>query len=94
MGKGKKKAKGKKMSGGKKVTEDNSANDSPRRFQPSQEQVQMAIMATANRTEDPLKNWTRIQNEECPICMLPLPLRGSDINIIVLPVVKLYVWAA
>ena len=41
MGKGKKKAKGKKMSGGKKVTEDNSANDSPRRCQPSQEQVQM-----------------------------------------------------
>ena len=35
-------------------------------------------MAATNRTEDPLKNWTRLQNEECPICMLPLPLRGSD----------------
>ena len=80
MGKGKKKAKGKKMSGGKKVTEDNSANDSPRRFQPSQEQVQMAIMATANRTEDPLKNWTRIQNEECPICMLPLPHQVKELT--------------
>ena len=35
--------------------------------------VERARLAAANRTEDPLKNWIRIQNEECPICMLPLP---------------------
>jgi len=42
--------------------------------------MERARLAATNRTEDPLKNWTRLQNEECPICMLPLPLRGSDTN--------------
>jgi hypothetical protein len=31
-----------------------------------------AIEAARNRTEDPLKNWTRPAPAECPICMIPL----------------------
>ena len=31
------------------------------------EQMERARLAAANRKEDPLKNWTRIQNEECSI---------------------------
>jgi len=31
-----------------------------------------------SRTEDPLLNWTRPSREECPICMIPLPLNGAE----------------
>ena len=80
MAKGKKKAnKGKKSSRGKKTSEETSVGDSST-CEISEEQYERAILAAANRTEDPLKNWKRIQNEECPICMLPLPYDASDIN--------------
>ena len=46
-------------------------------YQPTEQQKERAIEAAVNRTEDPLKNWTRLQNEECPICMLPLPFESS-----------------
>ena len=80
MGKGKKKTKGKKRSGGKKVREDdtNVNVDDSSRLQITPEQYEKAREAAANRTEDPLKNWTRLQNEECPICMLPLPFALSE----------------
>ena len=62
-------------SGGKneKVRDDEtSEGDSPTfQLRLGPEQVQRARLAAANRTEDPLKNWTRLQNEDCPICMLP-----------------------
>jgi len=35
--------------------------------------------AADKRTEDPLKNWIRPHNEECPICLLPLPVDGGII---------------
>ena len=76
MGKGKKKKanKGKKSSGGKKVRDDKDGGDSSTvQITMSMEQIERARLAAANRTEDPLKNWTRLQNEDCPICMLPLP---------------------
>ena len=79
MGKGKKKAnKGKNRSGGKKekVREDTGVGGSSHNITPELEE--RARLAAENRTEDPLKNWTRLQNEECPICMLPLPFRESD----------------
>ena len=77
MGKGKKKKanKGKKKDG-KKTENDTGLGGTSLPVTP--EQMERAISAAANRTEDPLKNWTRLQNEECPICMLPLPLRGSE----------------
>ena len=71
MGKGKKKTKRKKR-GGKKQKDDSDSEG------PTHEQMEMARLAAANRTEDPLKNWTRPQNEECPICMLPLPHEPSE----------------
>ena len=46
---------------------------------PTEQQKERAIEAAVNRTDDPLKNWTRLQNEECPICMLPLPWDPSEI---------------
>ena len=70
MGKGKKKAKGKKMSGGKKVKKDTNVDDSYRlqlQYAITPEQKEKGRLAAANRTEDPLKNWTRLQNEECPL---------------------------
>ena len=73
MGKGKK-AKGKKRSGGRKRKEENPKDWIISDYtEPSQEQIERSRLAASNRTEDPLKNWTRLQNEECPICMLPLP---------------------
>ena len=72
MGKGKKKTKGKKRSSGKKEKVRDDA------FSP--EQLESARLAAANRKEDPLKNWTRLQNEECPICMLPIPHEVSESN--------------
>lgn len=30
------------------------------------------------KRQDPLLNWTRPTREECPICMVPLPLGGAD----------------
>ena len=41
--------------------------------------VHVAIEAAANRKVDPLKNWTRPPRDECPICLLPLPVRSDDI---------------
>ena len=80
MGKGKKKAKGKKSSGGKKISEETSVGNSSTTLQITSEQCERARSAAANRTEDPLKNWTRLQNEECPICMVPLSHEASDFN--------------
>ena len=77
MGKGKKKSNKGKKRGGKKNREDTCVGDSSRNIPP--ELMERARLAAASRTEDPLKNWTRLQNEECPICMLPLPL-GSEIS--------------
>ena len=45
---------------------------------PTPQQCERARLAAANRTEDPLKNWTRLRNKECPICMLPLPFASSE----------------
>ena len=37
--------------------------------------------AVPDQSEDRLSNWTRPTREECPICMLPLPLKpGESIN--------------
>ena len=74
MGKGKK-AKGKKRRDGKK-TKDNKAVGAGKSVwaHPTQEQHEMAVAAASQRMTDPLKSWTRLQNEECPICMLPLPI--------------------
>ena len=41
--------------------------------------VHVAKEAAANRKVDPLKNWTRPPRDECPICLLPLPVRSDDI---------------
>ena len=76
MGKGKKKANKGKKRGGEKNREDAVVGNSLR-LQITPEQMERARLAAANRKEDPLKNWTRIQNEECPICMLPLPHEAS-----------------
>ena len=54
MGKGKKKTKRNKR-GGKKQKDDSDSEG------PTHEQMEMARLAAANRTEDPLKNWTRPQ---------------------------------
>ena len=35
--------------------------------------------AAEKRTEDPLINWVRPFNEECPICLLPLPVDDDGI---------------
>ena len=35
--------------------------------------------AAGKRMEDPLKNWIRPHNEECPICLLPLPVDAGGI---------------
>ena len=87
MGKGKKKAnKGKKRNGGKKTRDDQGVICDPSSLQIEQQierirlAAEMASETAANRTEDPLKNWTRLRNEECPICMLPLPLEPSEFN--------------
>ena len=83
MGKGKKKKanKGKKRDVKKtEDTEEEEGNFSRLQIKITPEQRERARLAAANRTEDPLKNWTRLQNEECPICMLPLPFRNSDTN--------------
>ena len=77
MGKGKKKTKGKKR-GGKKESDGNMEEENDTFAKLSKEQKDIAIAACANRKEDPLKNWTRLQNEECPICMLPLPLLMNE----------------
>ena len=48
---------------------------------PRPEQIQglrRAREAAAKRTKDPLKSWVRPQREECPICLLPLPLRRNE----------------
>ena len=80
MGKGKKKTKGKKR-GGKKESEGSKEEENDTFAKLSQEQKDAAIAACANRKEDPLTNWTRLQNEECPICMLPfLPHSESETN--------------
>ena len=113
MGKGKKKTKGKKREG-KTVRDDTGVvllrddtgvvllrADTGVALRVTQEQMERARLAASYRTEDPLKNWTRLQNEECPICILPLYpfacflyLMEHLVSIIVLPVVKKYVGAA
>ena len=88
MGKGKKKVKGKKRDG-KKTNDDKAVGEGKHVWsvkeknvwsvkEPTLEQHERAIEAAVNRTEDPLKNWTRVQNEECPICMLPFPHESND----------------
>ena len=83
MGKGKGKKKTNKGKKGGKVKksgdDDKDEGDSSNLDATTPEQIERALVAAANRTEDPLKNWTRLQNEECPICMLPLP-HAADIN--------------
>ena len=81
MGKGKKKKANKGKKNGKKVRDDKDEGDSSTvQITMSMEQIERARLAASNRTEDPLKNWTRLQNEECPICMLPLPHKASGSN--------------
>ena len=81
MGKGKKKAKGKKNRDGKKSRDDAVGEGHFIAQELTPEQKERARLAAANRTEDPLKNnWTRLQNEECPICMLPLPYPQAEFN--------------
>ena len=75
MGKGKKKTKGKKR-GGNKVNDTGLGDTST--WQATPEQLERARLAATNRAEDPLKNWIRPKNEECPICMLPLPFSPSE----------------
>ena len=87
MGKGKKKARGKGKKRDDKKTNDiaNASGDGndeildppPQLRGPTPEQCERAREAAANRTEDPLKNWVRTNQEECPICMLPFPPRGG-----------------
>ena len=92
MGKGKKKARGKGKKRDGKKTNDNACGGrggvtvvEPPPQEPEQvghqgptpEQCERAREAAANRTEDPLENWIRADQEECPICMLPLPLGGA-----------------
>ena len=43
----------------------------------SQDQKEKAIMACNNRKEDPLRNWVKPHQEECPICFLPLPFNND-----------------
>ena len=43
------------------------------------EDVIRAQEAAEKRTEDPLKNWVRPHNEECPICLLPLPVYENGV---------------
>ena len=81
MGKGKKKArgKGKKRDGIMKTNDDANACGGEKNRGPTPEQCERAREAAANRTEDPLKNWVRTnQEEECPICMLPFPSAGAS----------------
>ena len=82
MGKGKKKTKGKKRNGGKKTEGDKDEGGSLW-LQITTEQQERARLAASNRIEDPLKNWTRPQFEECPICMLPLPFMTSEVKLCV-----------
>ena len=77
MGKGKKKKGNKGKKNGKKVRDDTGVSLYASNLATTPEQMERARLAAANRKEDPLKNWTRIQNEECPICMLPLPHEAS-----------------
>ena len=36
------------------------------------------IARTTTPIEDPLKNWEPPRTEECPVCLLPMPLESSD----------------
>ena len=67
MGKGKKKKGNKGKKNGKKVRDDTGVSLYASNLATTPEQMERARLAAANRKEDPLKNWTRIQNEECPI---------------------------
>ena len=81
MGKGKKKTKGKKRGGKKTNDKDISRRDDTSKCvmkTMTKEEHERAIEAAVNRTEDPLKHWTRLLNEECPICMIPLPLDPNE----------------
>ena len=60
---------------------------------PTQEQEERARLAAANRSEDQLTHWARVRNEECPICMLPVPFDPTE-NIYCVPAVKLFAQAA
>ena len=74
MGKGKKKSKGKKR-GGKNTrctVEDEVVSGITR------VQKERAIEAALNRKEDPLENWERPQQDECPLCMITLPPHESE----------------
>ena len=78
MGKGKKKKANKGKKNGKKVMDDTGVGlYASYLHATTPEQKERARLAAANRTEDPLKNWTRPMQEECPICMLPFPLGAS-----------------
>ena len=90
MGKGKKKARGKGKigvktndnacggRGGGTVVEPPQEPEQEEHQGPTPEQWERARLAAANRTNDPLKSWIRPGKEECPICMIPLPLLQSD----------------
>ena len=80
MGKGKKKKANKGKKRESKKSEDDTVGGGSSTLQISREHYERARLAAANRTEDPLKNWTRPQNEECPICMLPLPIIARETN--------------
>ena len=71
MGKGKKKVnKGNKKNG---KTRDDEGNSSTLQIEQQMERVRLEA---ADTRVDPLKNWTRLQNEDCPICMLPFPIQA------------------
>ena len=40
----------------------------------TQEQKNTAIASAGKRTDDPLKEWTPPSRDECPICLIPLPI--------------------
>lgn len=39
-----------------------------------------SVAAKRKRSEDPLINWTRPPREDCPICMLPMPLDIMEVT--------------
>ena len=39
-----------------------------------------AIAAAAKRTEDPLSSWRRPQREECPICLVTMPIHADELT--------------
>ena len=44
---------------------------------PSDGQKQKAIAAASKRTKDPLQSWTAPHRDDCPMCMLTLPISAN-----------------